>query len=213
MRLKALKPVAGEGRGVALGFLLSLVLHPVAMIAIAIIGASINRQEGALLVLPFLALIGAFQWLYLAPVAWWLRRRGSTGAAKGVLISGALLTLAAGLCYGGIAMFSLAQYSETKRIQQYDRDHPRDYFNVNGIVTVVDDKHFEFKREDDGSVVSLQTWEGLDYIFLKKDGGYEKKTRDILKVGVRVSVEYSQERGQAPISPSILRVYEEGAIR
>jgi hypothetical protein len=213
MKLKALKPAPGEGRGVALGFLLSLVLHPVAMIAIAIIGSSINRQEGALLVLPFLALIGACQWIYLAPAAWWLRRRGSTGAAKGILISGALLTLASGLCYGGIAMFGLAQYAETKRIQQYERDHPTDYVHVNGVVTVVDDKHFEFTREDDGTVVSLVTYEGLDYIFLKKDGGYEERTRDMLKPGVRVSVEYSQERGKPPVSPSIVRVYEEGAIR
>ncbi|HKW00346.1 MAG TPA: hypothetical protein VJN96_11005 [Vicinamibacterales bacterium] len=61
--------------------------------------------------------------------------------------------------------------------------------------------------------MSLQTWQGLEYIFLKKDGGYEIRTRDILKPGVRVSVEYSQERGKPPLSPSILRVYEEGAIR
>ena len=35
----------------------------------------------------------------------------------------------------------------------------------------------------------------------------------MLKPGVRVSVEYSQERGKPPVSPSIVRVYEEGAIR
>lgn len=214
MKLKSLKPAPGEGRGVALGFLLSMFLHPVAFIVIGIIGTMINRQEGALvLVLPFIALAGLTQWIYLGPVAWLLKRRGSIAMAKGVVIAGGLLTLATGMCYGGIALFSLQQAAETRRIQQYDRDHPTDYIHVNGLVTLVDDTHFEFKREDDGTVVSLQTWDGLDYIFLKKDGGYEKMTRDILKVGVRVSVEYSQERGKPPISPSILRVYEEGAIR
>ena len=43
----------------------------------------------------------------------------------------------------------------------------------------------------------------------KKDGGYEERTRDILEPGVRVSVEYSQERGKPPASASIVRVYEE----
>ena len=76
----------------------------------------------------------------------------------------------------------------------------------------MDDAHFEFKR-DDGTVVSLRTFEGLDYIFLKKDGGFEKRTRDMLKPGVRVSAEYLQERGKPPDSPSIVRVYEEGARR
>jgi len=41
--------------------------------------------------------------------------------------------------------------------------------------------------------------------------GYENRTRDILKPGVRVSVEYSQDRGKPPDSASIVRVYEEGA--
>ena len=35
-------------------------------------------------------------------------------------------------------------------------------------------------------------------------------TGDMLKPGVRVSVEYSQERGKPPDSASIVRVYEEG---
>ena len=47
-------------------------------------------------------------------------------------------------------------------------------------------------------------------MLLKKNGGYENRTRDILKPGVRVSVDYSQERGQPPVSASIVRVYEEG---
>jgi hypothetical protein len=48
---------------------------------------------------------------------------------------------------------------------------------------------------------------------LKKDGGYETKTRDILKPGVRVKADYSHERGKLPVSASIVRVYEEGARR
>jgi len=60
-------------------------------------------------------------------------------------------------------------------------------------------------------VISRRTFQGLDYVFLKKDGGYENRTRDILKPGVRVSVEYSRERGKPPESVSIVRVYEEGA--
>lgn len=35
----------------------------------------------------------------------------------------------------------------------------------------------------------------------------------MVKPGVRVSVEYSQERGKPPVSASIVRVYEEGARR
>jgi hypothetical protein len=213
MGLKALKPAPGEGRGVAKGVVLTLFVHVVAFVVIGIIGASIDPQEGALLVLPFIAFVGVTQWIYLGPVIWLLRRRGSTAVMKGVVIAGGLATLGTGLCYGGIGLYSLQQNAEVKRIQQYEREHPHDYISAKGVVTLVDDKHFEFKRDDDGTVVSLQTWDGLDYIFLKKDGGYEKRTREILKPGVRVSVEYEQERGQPPVSPSILRVYEEGAIR
>ena len=212
MGLKALKPAPGEGRGVARGFLLSLLLHPAALLVIGIIGSWMDRREGALLVLPFLALIGITQWLYIAPAAWLLRRRGSTAVAKGVVICGGLVTLASTLCYGGMGLLSLQNAAEVRRIRQDEREHPHDFTSTDGVVTVVDDTHFEFRR-DDGTVVSLLTWQGLDYIFLKKDGGYEDRTRDILKPGVRVSVDYSQERGKPPVSASIVRVYEEGATR
>jgi len=209
--LKRLKPAPGEGRSVFRGVLLSLLLHPVAFIVIAIIGASIERG-GEMLALPFLVLVGVTEWLYLAPAAWLFRRRGSPAVAKGIVIGGVVVTLASGLCYGGIGLLSLQNAAEVRRIQQDERDHPRDYISTDGVVTAVDDTHFEFRR-DDGTVVSLQTWQGLDYVFLKKDGGYEMRTRDMLKPGVRVSVEYSQERGKPPVSPSIVRVYEEGATR
>ena len=212
MGLKALKPAPGEGRGVARGFVLSLLLHPLALIVVGIIGTLIDRQEGALLVLPFLVFIGVTQWIYLAPVAWLLKRSGSPAVAKGVVIGGGLLTLACSLCYGGFALVSLQNVAEVRRIQQYDREHPRDYISTDGVVSFVDDTHFEFRR-DDGTVVSLLTWKGLEYVFLKKDGGYEIRTRDMLKPGVRISVEYSQERGQAPVSASIVRVYEEGRVK
>jgi len=207
--LKALKPSPGEGRGVFRGFLLSLVLHPVALVVIAIIGAAIEPREGALLVLPFIAFIGIAQWIYVGPAAWLLRRRGSTALAKGVVIGGSLMTLASAICYGGMGLLSLQNAAEVRRIQQEEREHPHDYISAVGIVTLVDDTHFEFRR-DDGTVVSLRTWEGLDYVFLKANGGYEKRTHEMLKPGVRVSVEYSQERGQPPDSASIVRVYEEG---
>jgi len=212
MRLNALKPAPGEGRGVARGFLLSLLLHPAALIAIGIVGAAIDRHEGSLLVLPFIAFIGITQWLYIGPAAWLLRRRGSTAVAKGAVLAGCLVMLASTLCYGGMGLLSLQDAAEVRRIQQEEREHPRDYISTDGVVTVVDDTHFEFRR-DDGTLVSLLTWQGLDYVFLKRDGGYEKRTRDILKPGVRVSVEYSQERGKPPVSASIVRVYEEGARR
>ena len=208
MGLKALKPAAGEGRGVAVGVLLSLLLHPVALIVIGIIGAGIDRSEGALLVLPFLAFIGLTQWIYLGPAAWLLRRRW-VAIAKGVVIGGGLVTLGSTLCYGGLAVVSLQNAAEVRRIQQDEREHPRDFISTDGQVTVVDDTHFEFRR-DDGTVVSLLTWQGLDYVVLKKNGGYEKGTRDMLKPGVRVSVDYSQERGKPPVSASIVRVYEDG---
>jgi hypothetical protein len=209
MRLRALKPVAGEGRGVALGFFLTLVLHFAAFMTIAIIGAAIEgRQDGALLVLPFLALIGLAQWTYLAPAAWLFWRRGWTGTSKGVVISGALMLLFNVLFYGGLGLRSLQYNAEVQRIQQDERDHPQDEISAEGVVTLVDDSHFEFRR-DDGTVVSLQTWDKLDYIVLKKDGGGEKRTRDVLKPGARVSVEYSQERGKPPVSASIVRVYEQ----
>ena len=208
MALKDLKPVSGETRGVILGVLLSLLLHLVAFIAIIAVGTAIDRNEGALLALPFLVSIGLSQWIYIGPFAWLLRRR-RTGMAKGLVISGGLLTFASTLCYGGMGLMSLQNASETRRIQQEERDHPHDYISAKGVVTSVDDSHFEFRR-DDGSVVSLRTFEGLDYVFLKRDGGYENRTRDILKPGVRVSVEYSQERGKPPDSASIVRVYEEG---
>jgi hypothetical protein len=209
MGLKALKPSPGEGRSVALGFFLSLLLHPVALVAIGIIGTGIDRREGALLVLPFLAFIGLTQWFYIGPAAWLFRRRGATAVAKGLVIGGGLVTLGNTLCYGGMGVLSLQNAAQVQRIQQAEREHPQDFISTDGVVTVVDDKHFEFRR-DDGTVVSLQTWQGLDYIFLKKNGGYEKRTRDILKPGVRVAVDYSQERGKPPVSASTVRVYEEG---
>ena len=209
MPLKDLKPVSGETRGVILGGLLSLLLHLTAFIAIIAVGTAIDRNEGALLALPFLMSIGLSQWIYIGPFAWLLRRR-RTGIAKGLVISGGLVTFASTLCYGGMGLMSLQNASETRRIQQEERDHPHDYISAKGVVTSVDDSHFEF-RHDDGSVVSLRTFEGLDYVLLKKDGGYENRTRDILKPGVRVSVEYSQDRGKPPDSASIVRVYEEGA--
>jgi hypothetical protein len=210
--VKALKPLPGEGAGVVRGVLLALILHPVAWTVVGIAGTAIDRREGALLVLPFVVLIGVTQWLYLGPAAWLLRRRGRTAAAKGVVIAGGVVTLASSLCAGGMGLYSLQQASEARRVQDYARAHPTDYIVANGIVTAVDDTHFEFRR-DDGTVVSLTTWNGLDYVFLKKNGGYEKRTRDILKPGVRVAVDYSQERGQPPGSASIVRVYEEGASR
>ena len=209
MGLKALKPAPGEGRGVFLGVVLTLFIHLSAFIAIALIGASIERQEGALLVLPFIAFVGVTQWIYLGPIAWFLRRRGSIALMKGVLIAGGLGTLATGLCYGGIGVYSLQQVAEVKRIQQYEHDHPRDDISTKGVITAVDDTHFEFRRDDDGSIVSLQTWSGTDYRLIKKNGEYEIKTRDILSVGARVSVEYTQERGKPPVSASIVRVIEE----
>jgi hypothetical protein len=210
MGLSDLKPVSGETRGVARGALLSFLLHLVAFVVLGVVGTAIDRNEGVLLVLPFLTLIGLTQWIYLGPAAWLLRRRGSTAIAKGVVISGGLVTLASTLCYGGMGVLSLQNAAEVRRIQQDEREHPRDYISAGGVVTVVDDTHFEFRR-DDGTVVSLLTWQGLDYVLLKKNGGYEKRARDILKPGVRVSVEYSQEREQPPVSPSIVRVYEDGA--
>ena len=212
MGLKALKPAPGEGRGVIGGVLLSFPIHLLALIAIGILGSSFGGPEGGLLVLPFIAFIGVLQWIYLGPAAWLLRRRGATAMAKGVLISGGLLTLASTLCYGGMGVLTLQNAAETRRIRQQERDHPWESHSTDGVVTVVDDSHFEFRR-DDGTVVSLRTGQGLEYIFLKKDGGYEKRSRDILKPGVRVSVDYSHERGKPPDSVSILRVYEEGARR
>jgi hypothetical protein len=209
MELKALKPVAGEGRGVVLGFVLTFFLHLVAFMAIAIVGTVHSGPDGALLVLPFLALIGIAQWFYLAPAAWLFWRRGWTGTAKGVVIAGGLMLLLNGLYYGGLGVRTLQYNAEVQRIQQDERDHPHDYISTQGVVTLVDDSHFEFTRDDDGTVVSLQTWDKLDYIVLKKGGGGEKRTRDVLKPGARVSVEYSQERGKPPVSASIVRVYEQ----
>ena len=213
MALKDLKPAPGEGSRVAGGFILSFLLHIPALIVVGVIGAWIDKQEGYLLILPFLAAIGIAEWIYLWPSAWLLRRRGSIALAKGVLIGGGVVTLGSTVCYGGMGLMSLQYASESRRIQQNERDHPMDFVSTDGIVTVVDDKHFEFKRDDNGEVVSLLTWNGLDYILLKANGGYEKRTRDMLKPGVRVSVDYSFERGKPPLSASIVRVYEEGRTK
>jgi hypothetical protein len=206
-----LKPAPSEGREFVRGVLFGFFLQPVALIAIALIGSLIAPPDGALFVLPFIVLIGVTQWIYLAPFAWWLR--GSKGMAKGILASGAVMSLVNALFWGGSQLRSLEDAETVRRSQEYQREHPTDLISADGEVTLVDDKHFEFRRDDDGTVVSLQTWEGLDYIFLKKDGGYEERTRDILKPGVRVAIDYFQERGKPPLSASIVRVYEEGARR
>ena len=169
MSLKTLKP--GEGRYVVVGFVLSFFLHLVALVGIGIVGSWIEPRDGALLVLPFITFMGVTQWIYLGPAAWLLRWRGSTALATGVLIAGGFVTLANALYYVGFGLQSLQYNAEVRRIQQREREHPWDSFSVDGVVTLVDDKHFEFRREDDGTVLSLLTWEGLQYIFLRKDGG------------------------------------------
>ena len=213
MALKDLKPAAGEGRRVAGGFVLSFFLHLPALVAIGFIGNAIDPKEGYLLSLPFLAGIGIAEWIYLWPSAWLLRRRGSIAIAKGVLIGGGLVTLGSTVCYGGMGLMSLQNFAEVKRIQQDERDHPTDYISADGVITLVDDTHFEFKRDDTGEMVSLQTWKEEEFILLKANGGYEKQTRDLLKAGARVAIDYSQERGKPPISASVVRVYEEGRTK
>jgi hypothetical protein len=210
MALKDLKPAPGEGGRVAGGFVLSFFLHVPAMIAVGVIGSWIDPKEGYLLIVPFLAGIGIAEWIYLWPSAWLLRRRGRAAIAKGVLIGGGLVTLGSTVCYGGMGLMSLQNLAEVRRIQQDERDHPTDFISTDGVITLVDDKHFEFKRDDTGEIVSLQTWKEEEFILLKANGGYEKQTRDLLKAGARVAIDYSQERGKPPISASIVRVYEEG---
>jgi hypothetical protein len=213
MALTALTPAPGEGPRVAGGCALSFVLHVAAFLVVGIIGNWIDPVEGTLFVVPFLALLGFMQWFYLGPAAWLLRRLGSSALAKGIVIGGTFVTLGNVLFYGGVWVMGLQQAAEFRRIQQYEREHPSDYISVDGVLTVVDDEHFEFRRDDNGTVVSLLTWQGLDYVFLKNNGGYEKRTRDILKPGVRVSIDYQQERGKPPLSASIVRVYEEGRTK
>jgi hypothetical protein len=210
MGLKALKPAPGEGPSVAGGFGLSFLLHLPALFAVGLIGNWIDPGEGTLLVVPFLALLGFTQWIYLGPTAWLVRRLGSSAVAKGVVIGGGVVTLGNILFYTGVGVVGLRKAAELREIQQWQREHPTDYIHAYGVVTVVDDTHFEFRRDDTGAVVSLRTWPGLDYIFLKANGGYEKRTRDMLKPGVRVSIEYSQERGKPERFVSIVRVYDEG---
>ena len=210
MRLKALKPAPGEGAHAASGCVLGFFLHLPAFIAVGMIGNWLDRGEGTLILIPFLALLGFTQWIYLGPAAWLLRRIGAGPAAKGVVIGGAVVTLGNILFYGGVWVMGLQQAAELRRIQQWEREHPSDYISTKGVVTLVDDTHFEFRRDDDGTVVSLLTGSSVDYVFLKSNGGYEKRTRDMLKPGVRVSIGYHQERGKPPVSASIVRVYDEG---
>lgn len=213
MRLASLKPARGEGLGITGGLFLCLVLHVFAFIAVGIIGKWLDPREGELFVVPFLAVIGFAQWAYIGPAAWFLQKREWTASAKGLRIGGVALTVLMVLAYSASALIAMRGFSESRRIAQTEAEHPHDYISTDGVVTVVDDKHFEFKRDDNGEVVSLLTWQGLDYVFLKANGGYEKRTRDILKPDVRVSVDYSQERGKPPLDASIVRVYEEGAHR
>jgi hypothetical protein len=58
-------------------------------------------------------------------------------------------------------------------------------------------------------LMSLQNASETRRIQQEERCGYENRTRDILKPGVRVSVEYLQERGKPPDSASIVRAYEE----
>jgi hypothetical protein len=97
---QALKRAPGQGRGVARGVLLSLFLHPIAFVVIAVAGTATDLNRGALIVGYFVVYLGIAQWVYLLPAAWLFRRRGATGAAKGVLIGGGLTMLVNTLCYG-----------------------------------------------------------------------------------------------------------------
>ena len=134
MGVKDLKPVRGEGRGVALGVILSVVLQVAALVVIAIIGTAIGGREGALLTLPFIALVGLTQWIYLGPAAWLLRRRGAAAMAKGVVIAGGLVTLGSTLCYGGMGLMTLQQGAEVQRLKQDERAHPSDFISTDGVV-------------------------------------------------------------------------------
>lgn len=125
MAFRDLMPGPDEARGVAIGFILSFFLHPIALIAVALIGTAIEPASGGLIALPFLAFIGVTQWLYVLPIFWLLRRRGRRALAKGVLIGGALVFLASSLCYGGLAFLSMQDVASVRRIQQNERDHPR----------------------------------------------------------------------------------------
>ena len=161
MAFRDLMPGPDEARGVAIGFILSFFLHPIAVIAVALIGTAIEPASGGLIALPFLAFIGVTQWLYVLPVFWLLRRRGRRALAKGVLIGGALVFLASSLCYGGLAFLSMQEVATVRSVQQNERDHLREYASTDGIVMLGDDTHFDAVRSGlDGAKTTPQIMRG-----------------------------------------------------
>jgi hypothetical protein len=210
-RLRALKPNPGEGRGVALGCLASVALHFLALIVVAILGGMFLGNEGSYLALLFLALIPVTQWIYLAPFAWLLGRRGSAAIAKGIWLSGSLVVLLVALCWGGMGLRGLMDRAQFERSQEFARQNPMELVKVRGIVTEINFTHIEVRQED-GTPVSMTRHASTEYIWLKADGGYEKRTDEIVKPGVRVICD-TWKTPNNPLSASMVRVLEPGAER
>jgi hypothetical protein len=194
--------------GVLGGLALTLGLHVAAgiavLIAAGIAGALQPRSETALaIVIIFLAGLGLWQWLYVAPVAWIARRAGFAGLAKGLWIGGALGTLLAALWYGGMILMGVASRLAPPRPAATADSRS---LHVQGLVESLDDTTLVVRTAD--GVSTLRVGPSTDYILLKAPAGHERVTAASLRAGARVSVD--AWRSGAEASASIVRIVEEG---
>ncbi len=99
-----------DGREVALGFAVGLLLHlaPVVVLVLASLPCAVGGDAlgllcGGLFGLAFgwWALIGIAQLVYIGPAVIWARKRGRGGLAKGLIIAAALTFVLNSACWGG----------------------------------------------------------------------------------------------------------------
>lgn len=99
-------PMPGDrghwAKGLGFGILCIALVFPLAFI-VGVVAAQF-QPEGVYLGLMALAVFGLCQWLFVVPLALYLRYRGKTDTAMGLWITAGVALLLNGACFGLIAL-------------------------------------------------------------------------------------------------------------
>jgi hypothetical protein len=88
---------------------------PVALYPLAIVGmvlARVDGEAGLLISLGFWLLIGAWEWLYLAPAIGWALAKKHHELAKGLALGGLIIVIANGAAWGVGAYLGMKQWAQ-----------------------------------------------------------------------------------------------------
>jgi len=189
----SLKPAPGETLPFVGGCLSTGCLHGVASIAVIALGTSLGGREGYLLALPFWFFLGAFQWVYLAPLALVLGRLRFVGARRGVWVGGVIvlsLNLFYWVCLGVAGLVYQQKAAEVKR---YADSHPITHRELVGTVAAIDAKHIAVATTEGVVSVGLQS----TTYYLRRDPtlGNMKTPSETVRVGPAVTVDASSYDG------------------